>query len=70
VTHDGIREARILANEVTLSQLTSMVKNDSAADISDILRRETTSYPCLVKELAASFSPVSKDKTTSDDPPP
>ncbi|CAI6341292.1 unnamed protein product [Periconia digitata] len=70
VTHDHLREARVIANQVTLSQLTSMVKNNSAADISDLLKRESTSYPDLVGSLATSFASGSNDTTINSDPLP
>lgn len=69
-THVGVREARSLANQVTLGQLTSMVSNDSAADISEVLRREATAYPRLVDELAVAFGSASNDKTPNGDPQP
>ncbi|KAF1916629.1 hypothetical protein BDU57DRAFT_587570 [Ampelomyces quisqualis] len=53
--YNAVREARSLANEVTLKQLTSLVKHDPASDIADFLKREATSYPLLVEELTASL---------------
>ena len=50
-THVAVREAGSLTNQATLGQLTSMVSNDPAADISEVLRREATSSPSLVDEL-------------------
>ncbi|RMZ74544.1 phosphotransferase enzyme family [Pyrenophora seminiperda CCB06] len=69
-THVAIREARSLANQATLSQLNSMVNNDSAADISELLKREATAYPRLVDELAVDFGSASNDKTSNGDTPP
>jgi hypothetical protein len=69
-TDVAIREARSLANQVTLNQLTSMVSNDSAADISEVLRREATAYSRLVDELAVSFGTASNDKTSDGDTQP
>lgn len=66
-THVAIREARSLANQATLSQLTSMVSNDSAADISGVLRREATAYPRLVDELAVAFGSASNEETSNGD---
>jgi hypothetical protein len=66
-THVAVREARSLANEATLSQLTSMVNHDSAADISEFLKREATAYPRLVDELTVAFSSSPVDETPSQD---
>jgi hypothetical protein len=65
-----VREARSLANQATLGQLTSMVSNDSTADLSEVLRREATEYPRLVSELAVAFGSPSNDKTPNGDPQP
>ena len=70
VTHVSVREARRLANQVTLGQLTSMVSNDSAADISEVLRREVTAYSRLVDDLAVAFASASNNKTLNGDPQP
>jgi len=69
-THAAVREARSLANEATLSQLTSMVSHDSAADISEVLKREATAYPRLVDELAEAFNSSPVDETHNKDPQP
>ncbi|KAI4714369.1 hypothetical protein J4E89_000048 [Alternaria sp. Ai002NY15] len=66
-THVAVREARSLANEATLSQLTSMVSRDSAADISEVLKREATAYPRLVNELAVAFNSSPVDETHNED---
>jgi len=66
-THVAVREARSLANEATLSQLTSMVSHDSAADISEVLKREATVYPRLVDELAVAFNSSPIDETHNED---
>jgi len=66
-THVAVREARSLANEATLSQLTSMVSRDSAADISEVLKREATAYPRLVDELAVAFNSSPVDETHNED---
>ncbi|KAF2026738.1 hypothetical protein EK21DRAFT_103008 [Setomelanomma holmii] len=55
---------------VTLGQLTSMVSNDSAADISEVLRREATAYPRLVDELAVAFGSASNEETSNGDTQP
>ena len=70
VTHVSVREARRLANQVTLGQLTSMVSNNSAADISEVLRREVTTYTRLVDDLTVAFSSASNDKTLNGDSQP
>ncbi|KAI4677817.1 hypothetical protein J4E81_010747 [Alternaria sp. BMP 2799] len=66
-THVAVREARSLANEATLSQLTSMVSHDSAADISEVLKREATAYPRLVNELAVAFNSSPINETHNKD---
>ncbi|KAI4665178.1 uncharacterized protein J4E88_010626 [Alternaria novae-zelandiae] len=66
-THVAVREARSLANEATLSQLTSMVSHDPAADISEVLKRESTAYPRLVDELAEAFNSSPVDESHNDD---
>ncbi|KAI4642607.1 uncharacterized protein J4E79_011489 [Alternaria viburni] len=66
-THVAVREARSLANEATLSQLISMVSRDSAADISQVLKREATAYPRLVDELTVAFNSSPVDETHNED---
>ncbi|KAI4675980.1 uncharacterized protein J4E84_009779 [Alternaria hordeiaustralica] len=65
-THVAVREARSLANEATLSQLTSMVSHDPAADISEVLKREATAYPRLVDELAEAFNSSPVDESHNE----
>ena len=66
-THVAVREARSLANEATLSQLTSMVSHDPAADIAEVLKREATAYPRLVNELAVAFNSSPINETHNKD---
>jgi len=66
-THVVVREARSLANQATLSQLTSIVSNDPATDISKVLRREATAYLRLVDELTVAFSSPSNSNTQIGD---
>jgi hypothetical protein len=66
-THVAVQEARSLANEATFSQLTSMVNHDSAADISEFLKREAIAYPRLVDELTVALSSSPVGETPSQD---
>ncbi|CAE7179880.1 Aminoglycoside 3'-phosphotransferase choline kinase domain protein [Pyrenophora teres f. teres] len=47
-----------------------MVSNDSAADTSEVLKREATAYPRLVNELAVEFGSALNDKISNGNTPP
>jgi hypothetical protein len=59
----SVREARCLANEVTLEQLTPMIKHDSGADIADFFKGQVTTCPVVMNELAVSLIPSNSNAT-------
>ncbi|CAE7030434.1 hypothetical protein PTT_17890 [Pyrenophora teres f. teres 0-1] len=67
VNQDTTQKARSIANGATLNQLHSLLGQDSATDISELLEQEAASCPICVKTLTKSFGPT--DMTVSGGPP-